>query len=908
MALALLRVFSPENFLMTSMRALVLAPVTAARRRVHRTPRPAVLALALLLGWALIPTPVRSAAREVFVSPTGSPAGDGSPAAPLDLATALSASSPANVPGSTIWLRGGTYLGGAPGTNAVGFFARLQGTADAPIIIRNYQGEHAQIDHRAGVDMAPALDLQSAAYVWIWGLDIMSGGTIRQAPAAGTELLDRGMGIRNSWGGGHNKIINAVIRNHGVGIGHWGSYTSAPHLEISGNLVYHNMFENSGISPHVGSGHGMYLLSKQTGRTRVAGNIVHTNGATGIRVGDVGVFAPLVEDNIVFGQGVFNEYGGNRDLYIMGENSAGGTYTPMRDAVVRRNSTYHLSNPGAYSESLHLGLWHATGATATVHDNYLVGSTTGTDVDALRLGYTGLVDVTAATGNTIIGATTAATRGEVPPWENTYLTTPPAQNRTLVVPNEYEPGRAHVAIYNWQQLAAVTVSLVDAGLTAGQAYEVRDAMHFYGPPVASGTYSSATPRVTIPMTGLTREVMPGEATFSPQYRARLRHTAPEFGAFIVLPRGPAAPTAPLVPAAPLAPALACDQVPSGAFFGCYFDQPDFTALTATRLDAAVDFAWGAGAPAPGLDADTFSVRWQGRFPFAAGTQAFTVTADDGVRLFVDDVLVLDQWRDQAATTTTVHVPLSAGVHTVRLDYYDNGYDAVATLTWATLNTAPTVRVTAPTAGTTVPAPAAVTLTADASDADGTISLVEFFQGATKLGEDRTAPYSVSWTNVAAGPYSLTARATDNAGGVTTSAAASLTVTAPPPPAELCGDGRDNNGDGRIDEGCAVADRTAPTVAVPSVTGTLTGGDKYCGPMTFQTTATDDRGVAAVQFLWNGLPLGSPDTTAPYALALHTATTPALADSGYLSARATDAAGNTRTSARVFVKINNRACR
>ena len=74
------------------------------------------------------------------------------------------------------------------------------------------------------------------------------------------------------------------------------------------------------------------------------------------------------------------------------------------------------------------------------------------------------------------------------------------------------------------------------------------------------------------------------------------------------------------------------------------------------------------------------------------------------------------------------------------------------------------------------------------------------------------------------------------------------------------------------------------------------------------SATDQVGVAAVQFLWNGQPLGASDVTAPYRLGLTTTSTAQLSDSGYLSARASDAAGNMRTSARLFVKINNRLCR
>jgi len=92
-----------------------------------------------------------------------------------------------------------------------------------------------------------------------------------------------------------------------------------------------------------------------------------------------------------------------------------------------------------------------------------------------------------------------------------------------------------------------------------------------------------------------------------------------------------------------------------------------------------------------------------------------------------------------------------------------------------VNQFPTVTITSPVSNASYNAPASVTINASASDADGTVSKVEFFNGVTKLGEDLSAPYSFSWTNVAAGTYTITTKATDNAGAVTTSAALTIKV-------------------------------------------------------------------------------------------------------------------------------------
>jgi hypothetical protein len=118
----------------------------------------------------------------------------------------------------------------------------------------------------------------------------------------------------------------------------------------------------------------------------------------------------------------------------------------------------------------------------------------------------------------------------------------------------------------------------------------------------------------------------------------------------------------------------------------------------------------------------------------------------------------------------------------------NGVPSIARMVSVQVDSPPAVTLTQPTDGATFTLPATVNLAATAFDSDGTVTKVEFFSGAAKLGEDATAPYSFTWSGVAAGTYTLTARATDDLGGATTSAASTITVragdtppTAPPPP-------------------------------------------------------------------------------------------------------------------------------
>ncbi len=92
-----------------------------------------------------------------------------------------------------------------------------------------------------------------------------------------------------------------------------------------------------------------------------------------------------------------------------------------------------------------------------------------------------------------------------------------------------------------------------------------------------------------------------------------------------------------------------------------------------------------------------------------------------------------------------------------------------------INIAPVTAITSPADNTGFTALSNITITASASDADGSVTLVEFYNGGTLLGSKSAAPYTITWDNVAAGTYSLTVVATDNFNTKTTSTAVSITV-------------------------------------------------------------------------------------------------------------------------------------
>jgi len=111
----------------------------------------------------------------------------------------------------------------------------------------------------------------------------------------------------------------------------------------------------------------------------------------------------------------------------------------------------------------------------------------------------------------------------------------------------------------------------------------------------------------------------------------------------------------------------------------------FATLALTRVDTTVNFNWGSGAPASGVTADNFSVRWTGRVQApVTGTYRFSTVSDDGIRLWINGQLVINNWTDHAQTTnTSAAISLTAGVrYTVTLEYYEKGGSAIARLQWS----------------------------------------------------------------------------------------------------------------------------------------------------------------------------------------------------------------------------------
>ncbi len=130
-----------------------------------------------------------------------------------------------------------------------------------------------------------------------------------------------------------------------------------------------------------------------------------------------------------------------------------------------------------------------------------------------------------------------------------------------------------------------------------------------------------------------------------------------------------------------------ESVGNSGLTGEYFGSPNLTDLRLTRLDPTVDFIWEgeAGQPAPSVPADGFSVRWRGGIsPSISGDYTFYTVSDDGVRLWVDGKLLIDNWTIHAYTEdVSKSLYLSEGrYYDIKMEMYDNGGRAGARLLWS----------------------------------------------------------------------------------------------------------------------------------------------------------------------------------------------------------------------------------
>ena len=452
-----------------------------------------ILSLALACV-AAIATP--ALARDFVVSPQGTSGGDGSKARPWDLQTALHHPE-AVKPGDTIWLLGGVYRGA--------FKSRLKGTPDAPITVRQAPGERATIDCRSDDPKQRVDFVVEGSDARYWGFEVMGSNPDRWSDAKGSHPPEANRGGVTCHGS-HNAFVNLVVHDGSCGFGWW---SSAEGGEIYGCLIYNNGWD----APDRGHGHAIYAQNSR-GTKRIADNILFNQFSYGVHVygsSRASLNGFHIEGNVSFNNGAARSPTSLTPAILIGGGS------PSERIVVKDNLTW---STGHRATALMLG-YGASNRDAVVTGNYFVGPTTLRKWERLDV-----------TGNTFIAGAANPARVEPPPEgldlaaSNTVLRGRPTGARVFIRPNRYEPGRANIIVYNWDQTPEVQLDLGNI-LKRGQAYRIVSAQDFFGEAVAGGTFDGQP--VRLPMRAWRARPPVGKDDYVPPA------TGPQFGAFGVLP-------------------------------------------------------------------------------------------------------------------------------------------------------------------------------------------------------------------------------------------------------------------------------------------------------------------------------------------------------------------------------------
>jgi hypothetical protein len=310
----------------------------------------------------------------------------------------------------------------------------------------------------------------------------------------------------------------------------------------------------------------------------------------------------------------------------------------------------------------------------------------------------------------------------------------------------------------------------------------------------------------------------------------------------------AQPVQPVPPVVPPASSSTCPTtLPTNSFTGCYYSDINLTTLKLVRNDSSINFDWGGGSPDPSLPSTNFSVLWQGNFTFNAGTYQFNTYTDDGVRLYVDNQLVVDEWKDQVAGYQA-SVPMTAGLHTIMVQYYQHLNGSRASVNWTQTSSAAPVTPPVPPADTTPPSvpqnlsaqatsQTAINIQWNASSDNVGVTGYKLYRNGSYVTTTSTNPYTD--TNLSASTtYSYAVSAIDAANNESAKSG-SVTATTQSPPQRTIPPVLSNG----LPTGTLAATTTATALTLSTDENAVckyssVAGTPYSSMNAFQTTGTE----------------------------------------------------------------------
>jgi len=470
-------------------------------------------------------------AANFHVAPGGHSFGSGSVDQPYDLVTALSGS--VGKPGDTFWLHEGVYPIGNLET-------KIHGTPDQPITFRQMSGERAQV--------VGSLNLwDSIGYVIFRDFELYSGQVGRVSTQTGvgfnpTDLPNFKAGIQVYAPNFSfiNLIVHDTVRS--------AFYTST---EATNTLIYGCIVYNIGwVSPDNAEGHSFYLQGAGEISDCIAFNSTGVNFHLYANGEGSWLRNLTVDGNVAFGAGTLQQVRPSRDWIVGVDNPS----VAADNIIVKNNMGFVTGDPITLTQ-IQLGRENMNGtivvssnywpegvvlnnwSNATVSGNVIAPQNSDPAVELQQ----NLTKMIGRWDNNYYSQSSNRERfrsGSMncnfADWKkNTGLDSASSCNagrlsgtKVFVRPNRYEPGRANIVVYNWDNSPRVAVD-VHSVLNVGVAYEVRNAQDFFSPPLLSGTFDAQP--LQLPMTGLT-VAKPMAALRTPP------PTGPAFNVFVLLPK------------------------------------------------------------------------------------------------------------------------------------------------------------------------------------------------------------------------------------------------------------------------------------------------------------------------------------------------------------------------------------
>lgn len=451
-------------------------------------------------------------------------------------------------PGDTVWIRGGTY------TNT--FTCTLSGTAGNPVYIRNYAPEESIIDGNydgtGGVN--PALIVLSS-HARFMNLEVMNSYANRITVNSRAAGIDVG----GNFGPANDVlIINCYVHDTGAdGIGVW---TSATNCGTYGNITPNIGYQN--VPPDRGHGHGLYIQNSiATGFQTHRENIVPNSFDVGIQLFDQGggdVANAQFEGNVSYNSGGPNDTTIRTVNYVMYSSSHFVT-----KVTADQNFGYHIpggDTNGGFADNFQIGNFGGVENSDCILTNNYFGNglmsvqlftnvtfkanTNYTTDSNIKIAFTH----PGAGTNTWIWNNDGWISPKTQPFDfngvpqtfatwqsvsvffdahSSFSASAPNHNDIFIRTNIYQPGRAHIIIYNWTNAQNVNVDF-SSFLPTNTTFALKNSADFGGNNVLLTNYIGGT--VSIPMTNLNVAKPLGYSA------STVTNTAPLFATFVVVPQ------------------------------------------------------------------------------------------------------------------------------------------------------------------------------------------------------------------------------------------------------------------------------------------------------------------------------------------------------------------------------------